>query len=63
MGNYFVYGRILKTQHKSKVLNDEGEIESVEFFETEEDSTIQYKIIQIDNERLSFEFVLQCEKK
>jgi hypothetical protein len=62
MGYYHVFGQLIKTQKKTQTKNNEGEIEMVDFFETTDDSNIQYKIKRDTTDKLTVDFYLECEK-
>jgi hypothetical protein len=62
-GYYYVYGQVGKTQWKRQTMTMNGQIVSVDFSEAENDSFIEYNIIQESDEKLCVEFWLQCEKK
>ncbi|MCB0401360.1 MAG: hypothetical protein KDD41_04705 [Flavobacteriales bacterium] len=63
MGYYKVFGRLGKTQKSTQTINKEGQLESVDFYEPEDDSYIQYKVRQETNDQLTVDFYLECEKK
>ncbi len=62
-GSYKIYGRLKKTQKSTQMINGEGQLESVDFYESEKDSCIQYKIKQDSNDQLTIDFFIECEKK
>ena len=63
LGYYLVFGKFGKTQRTPQTLNSDGKLESVDFYESEEDSSVQYKIKQDSDDRLIFDFYLECDKK
>ena len=60
-GYYQVLGHFDKTQKTPQTIVD-GKLTSVDFFETDEDSHVQYQIKQETEDKLNFEFYLECEK-
>ena len=63
LGYYKVFGRLGKTQKSTQNINDQGQLESVDFYEPEEDSYTQYKIKQVSDDQLTVDFYIECEKK
>jgi len=62
IGYYQVFGKFGKTQRTPQTLNSEGKLESVGFFEPEDDSYTEYKVKQQADDQLIIEFYLECEK-
>ena len=62
MGYYHIFGKLNKIQNKTATRDDEGEIETVDFYETTDDTNIQYKIKKEIDDKLTIEFYLECEK-
>ncbi len=60
-GYYQVFGRLGKTQKTPQTIVD-GKLESVDFFDTVDDSHVHYQIKQETEDKLTFEFYLECEK-
>jgi len=63
LGYYQVFGQFGKSQKKTQTKNADGKLESVDFFESLNNSSIQYKIIQDKEDQLTVDFYLKCEKK
>lgn len=63
IGYYNLIGRLGKTQKPNQIKNKEGQLESVDFYEPESDSFMQFKINQVQENRLTIDFYLECEKK
>ena len=63
IGYYNLVGQLGKTQRPTQEKNDLGQLESVDFYESEDDSFIQFKIKHQEENRLIVDFYLECEKK
>jgi len=63
MGYYQIFGQLGKTQKKASTKSEDGEIETVDFYETTDDTNIQYKIKSDIDDKLTFDFYLECERK
>jgi hypothetical protein len=51
----------IRPQKKHKQ-DDEGEVETVDFYETTDDTNIRYEIKANINDKLTVDFYLECEK-
>lgn len=63
MGYYKLFGKLGKTQHTPKIINEAGKLTAVEFREAESDAFVQYSIKQNTNDELTVDFFLECERK
>ena len=63
IGYYNLYGQLGKTQKSTQTKNDQGQLESVDFYESEDDSYTQYKIKQVTDAKLTIDFYIECEKR
>jgi hypothetical protein len=62
MGYYQFFGQLNKTQKKTQTRDVEGDVETVDFYETTDDTNIQYKIKTDISDKLTVDFYLECEK-
>lgn len=63
MGYYKLFGNLGKVQKSIQNKGGQGKLESVDFYEPEDDSYTQYKIKQENDDQLTIDFYIECEKK
>lgn len=63
MGNYKIFGVFGKTQKEPQTLDEEGNLKSVRFEETNEEFYCSYDIVKISELELDFQFWLEVDRK